>query len=50
MEKTYNAVSLFLYYSKITIKSWFQYKVDALMRSMAVFFREATGVIVIYLT
>ncbi len=50
MEKTYNAFSLFLCYSKITIKSWFQYKVDACMRSLAVFFREATGVIVIYLT
>ena len=37
-------------YLKTTAKAWFQYKVDALMRSLAVFLREATGVIVIYLT
>lgn len=37
-------------YSKNIIRSWFQYKVDAFMRSIAVFLREATSVIVIYLT
>lgn len=37
-------------YSQIIMKSWFQYKVDAILRSFAVFMREATGIIVIYLT
>ncbi len=32
------------------MKSWFQYKVDAILRSLAVFLREATGIIVIYFT
>ena len=32
------------------MKSWFQYKVDAVLRSLAVFLREATGIIVIYFT
>ena len=37
-------------YTKIIMKSWFQYKVDAVLRSLAVFLREATGIIVIYFT
>lgn len=37
-------------YLKTTAKAWFQYRVDAVMRSLAVFLREATGVIVIELT
>lgn len=37
-------------YMKTTAKAWFQYRVDAFMRSLAVFLREATGIIVIYLT
>lgn len=37
-------------YTKTIMKSWFQYKVDALLRSLAVFLREATGIIVIYFT
>ena len=37
-------------YTKTIMKSWFQYKVDAVLRSFAVFMREATGIIVIYLT
>lgn len=37
-------------YLKTTAKAWFQYRVDAVMRSLAVFLREATGVVVIYLT
>lgn len=45
-----NAMQMFMYYSKNTIKSWFQYKLDACVRSLAVFLREATGIIVIYLT
>lgn len=42
--------SLTIMYVKISLKSWFQYKVDALIRSFAVFLRESTNVIVIYLT
>lgn len=37
-------------YTKTTIKSWFQYKVDAILRSLAVFLRESTSIIVIYFT
>ncbi len=36
--------------SKTTATAWFQYRVDALLRSLAVFLREATGIIVIYFT
>ena len=35
-------------YTKTIMKSWFQYKVDAVLKSLAVFLREATGIIVIY--
>lgn len=42
--------SMYFYYSRNTVKAWFQYKIDAFLRSFAVFFREATSVIVIYLT
>ena len=45
-----NVLEMTLQYTKVTLKSWFQYKVDALLRSLAVFLREATGIIVIYLT
>lgn len=31
------------------MKSWFEYRVDAVLRSFAVFFREATGIIIIVL-
>lgn len=37
-------------YTRTIMKSWFQYKVDAILRSLAVFLREATGIIVIYLS
>lgn len=37
-------------YTETIMKSWFQYKVDAVLRSLAVFLREATGIIVIYFT
>lgn len=37
-------------YTKTIMKAWFQYKVDAVLRSLAVFLREATGIIVIYFT
>lgn len=48
--KEYNVMEMALQYTKITLKSWFQYKVDAILRSLAVFLREATGIIVIYFT
>lgn len=41
---------MFGVYTKMTMKSWFQYKVDAVLRSLAVFMRESTGIIVIYFT
>ncbi len=37
-------------YTKTIMKAWFQYRVDAVLRSLAVFLREATGIIVIYFT
>ncbi len=37
-------------YTKTIFKAWFQYRVDAVLRSLAVFLREATGIIVIYFT
>lgn len=46
----YNVFDTALQYTRITLKSWFQYKVDAVLRSLAVFLRESTGIIVIYLT
>lgn len=36
-------------YMKCISKSWFQYRVDAILRSLAVFLRESAGIIVIYL-
>ena len=44
------SIKLYLLYVKYIAKSWFQYRVDAVLRSFAVFLREATGIIVIYLT
>ncbi len=44
------SIKLYLLYVKYISKSWFQYRVDAVLRSTAVFLREATGIIVIYLT
>lgn len=46
----YDAISTYKQYTRITIKSWFQYRVDAVLRSLAVFLRESTGIIVIYFT
>lgn len=36
---------MFYYYSRVNVKSWFQYRVDAILRSLAVFLREATQII-----
>lgn len=35
-------------YTRMIMKSWFQYKVDAVLRSIAVFLRETTNIFVIY--
>ncbi|OMD17283.1 ABC transporter permease [Paenibacillus odorifer] len=45
-----DTIKLYLKYIKYISKSWFQYRVDAVLRSFAVFMREATGIFVIYLT
>lgn len=45
-----NVLHLIALYIKTTAKSWFQYRVDAVLRSLAVFLREATGIIVIWFT
>ncbi|MFG6356045.1 MAG: ABC transporter permease [Acetatifactor sp.] len=37
-------------YTRTVMKSWFQYNVDAVLRVLAVFLREATGIVVIYFT
>jgi len=37
-------------YTKMIFRSWFQYQVDAVLRSLAVFLRESTSIIVIYFT
>lgn len=37
-------------YMKTTMKAWFQYRVDAVLRSGAVFLRESAAIIVIYFT
>lgn len=37
-------------YTKTIFKSWFQYRANAILSSLAVFMREATGIIVIYFT
>lgn len=36
--------------TKTTAKAWFQYRVDAVLKSLVVFLREATGIIVIWFT
>ena len=45
-----DTIHLMAVYSKTTAKAWFQYRVDAFLKSLAVFLREATGIIVIYFT
>lgn len=41
---------LFAVYSKITIKSWFQYKLNACIQAFTVFLRESVNIIVMYIT
>lgn len=50
LKKISYKASLFADYTKITLKSCFQYKMNVVMLSLAVFLREATTIIVIYLT
>lgn len=45
-----DTISMYLTYVKITIKSWFQYKLDACLRSFAVFVREGASILIIYLS
>lgn len=45
-----NTIHLIGVYTKTIFRAWFQYRVDAVLRSLAVFLREATGIIVIYFT
>lgn len=45
-----DTLSLAGIYMKTTMKAWFQYRVDAVLRSAAVFLRESAGIIVIYFT
>lgn len=42
-------LNMYVMYCKISIKSWFQYRLDAFLRSFAVMFRESTSIIVIYI-
>lgn len=46
--KEYNIWQMSLQYTRLTMKAWFQYRVDAILRSLAVFLREATGIIAIW--
>lgn len=50
MKKALDVLVLFGAYSSITIKSWFQYKVNACIQSFTVFLRESTNIIVMYIT
>ena len=50
MEKIGSTLSMFCFYSKISIKSWFQYKFNACIQSFTVFLRESTNIMIIYLT
>ena len=50
VRKLGDTLHLITVYSKTTAKAWFQYRVDAFLKSLAVFLREATGIIVIYFT
>ena len=43
-------LSLAAVYTRMIFRSWFQYRVDAILRSLAVFLRESTAIIVIVFT
>lgn len=49
--KSGNDILYMIYmYIRTTIRAWFQYPLNAILSSVTVFLREATGIIVIYLT
>jgi len=50
LEKIKEYYLLIIKYIDINLKKWFEYKIDAVLRSFAVFLREATSIIVIYFT
>lgn len=43
-------ILMITHYIKIVFRTWFQYRVDAILRSLAVFLRESTSIIVILFT
>ncbi|MBR3620638.1 MAG: hypothetical protein IKN56_03950, partial [Clostridia bacterium] len=45
-----DVLSLAAVYTRMIFRSWFQYRVDAILRSLAVFLRESTAIIVIVFT
>ena len=49
-DKVFEPIKLFFVYSRYMTKAFFQYKFDAFLRTLAVFIRESTAVIVVYLT
>lgn len=46
----FEALRMYIVYVRTTVKAWFQYTLDAWLRSFTVFIREAAGIIIIYLT
>lgn len=50
MKIIWEIVILFWHYSKVTIKSSFQYRANACIQSVTVFCRESTSVLAMYLT
>ena len=45
-----DTLHMMLVYTKTIMKAWFQYRSNALLSSLTVFLREATGIVVIYFT
>ena len=45
-----DVMHLMVVYSRTTMRAWFQYRIDAVLRSLAVFLREATGILVVFFT
>ena len=45
-----NHINLYIKFSKLIIKSRFQYRVDSVLRTLAVFCREAANIVIVYFT
>lgn len=45
-----DVIDVFAAYTVCSVKAWFQYRVDAILKSLSVFIREVSNAIVIYLT